>query len=142
LWFFFNQFPSFFTVIFTHPSIFEFPNGQPTMSSSRGYSGSRGGSHSYSISRNEESRRPVWTQTNVLEHSPVMLPACGCYLPMKIYIANTYQNQGRRFWKCRNWNIKVSLAIFMFFWYCIMVFCFVLRLSICVLWIVYLFKRL
>jgi len=102
--------PSLFTIIFAHHSIFfAFPNGQPTMSSSRGYSGSRG-SQSYSISRDGESRRPVRTQPNGLEPFPVMLPTCGCCLPMKIYIANTYTNQGRRFWKCRNWNSKVSLA--------------------------------
>ncbi|AES81139.1 hypothetical protein MtrunA17_Chr7g0255731 [Medicago truncatula] len=37
-----------------------------------------------------------------------MLPLCRC-LPMKpmiLYIATTLENQGRRFWRCRDWQKK------------------------------------
>jgi len=76
------------------------------MSSSRG-SGSRG-AHSYSISRNEASSNSGWAVEPASGSIPSMLPMCGCNLLMKMYIANTYENQGCRFWKCRNWYIKVS----------------------------------
>jgi len=88
------------------------------MSSSRGgYSGSRG-SQSYSISRNGAShsqgrrRSRGRISENEVDSLPVMLPACGCTLPMKAYISHTYANQGRRFWRCRNWNNKVSLCTY------------------------------
>jgi len=32
-----------------------------------------------------------------------MLHVCYCGQPMVIFIENTLENQGRRFWKCRNW---------------------------------------
>lgn len=80
------------------------------MSSSRGGNSNSRGSHSFLISRNGGSSRNVARAAaarnpDVMES---MLPACGCYLPMKMYISTTYENQGRRFWKCRNWNSRVS----------------------------------
>ncbi|RHN55806.1 putative transcription factor GRF family [Medicago truncatula] len=44
------------------------------------------------------------------ETSCGMLPMCRCELPMVIYIANTRANQGRRFWKCRNWMKKIHVS--------------------------------
>ncbi|KEH17896.1 hypothetical protein MtrunA17_Chr8g0335801 [Medicago truncatula] len=92
------------------------------MSSSRGgYSGSRG-SQSYSISRNGAShsqgrrRSHYRISKNEVDSLPVMLPACGCTLPMKAYIANTDANQGRMFWRCRNWNNKNMCTCNLYIW--------------------------
>ena len=35
-----------------------------------------------------------------------MLLVCYCHQPLMVYIANTLENQGRRFWKCRNWQVS------------------------------------
>jgi hypothetical protein len=88
------------------------------MSSSRGYSNSRG-SHSFSISRNSGGsrnggripnggRNPNSGGRNPNQMS-CTLPVCGCNLPMRMYISNTFENPGRRFWSCRRWNNEVSL---------------------------------
>jgi len=91
------------------------------MSRSRGYSNSRG-SHSFSISRNGGSRnsgggsRNGGRNPNSGGRNPnqmmCTLPVCGCNLTMKMYIANTFENQGRRFWCCRRSIEGVSKKIF------------------------------
>ncbi|RHN50917.1 putative transcription factor GRF family [Medicago truncatula] len=82
------------------------------MSSSRGGNSNSRGLHSFSISRNVAR---VAAARN-LELMESMLPACGCYLPMKMYISTTYENQGRRFWKCRNWNMRSAHTCELFIW--------------------------
>ena len=72
------------------------------MSSSRGYSNSKGSRNSGGGSRNG-GRYP--------NQMMCTLPVYGCNLPMRMYIANTFENQGRRFWCCRRWNDEVSLIL-------------------------------
>ena len=89
------------------------------MSSSRGYSNSRG-SHSFSISKNSGGSRNGGRIPNGgrnpnsggrnLNHMSWTLPVCGCNLPTRMHIASTFENQGRRFWCCRRWNDEVSLT--------------------------------
>lgn len=48
-----------------------------------------------------------------------MLPMCKC-LPMKpmiLYISTTLENQGRRFWRCRDWQVRFMI-FFPFASYC------------------------
>jgi len=46
-----------------------------------------------------------------MQTSRGMLPAYYCHQPMVIYIANTLENQGHRFWKCRNWQVSVFIML-------------------------------
>lgn len=102
------------------------------MSSSRGYSNSRG-SHSFSISRNGGSRNSGGgsrnggrnpnsggRNTNNGGRNPnqmmCTLPVCGWKLPMRMYIATTFENQGRRFWCCRRWNDEDQYTCGLFIW--------------------------
>ncbi|KEH15512.1 transmembrane protein, putative [Medicago truncatula] len=95
------------------------------MSSNRGYSNSRG-SHSFSISRNGGSRN-IGRNPNSGGRNPnsggrnpkqmiSMLLVCGCNLPMRMYIANTFENQGRRFWRYTRWNDEDQHTCALFIW--------------------------
>jgi hypothetical protein len=45
-----------------------------------------------------------------------MLPLCRC-LPMKpmiLYISTTLENNGRRFWRCRDWQVSFMNFSFSF----------------------------
>jgi hypothetical protein len=126
---------------------FSISNHFAKMSSSRGYSNSRG-SHSFSISRNGGSRN-TGRNPNSGGRNPnqmmSMLPVCGCNLPMRMYISTTYENPGRRFWSCRRWNDEVSLILYSYCLYCMLFFGYKYNLPFCViytestnLWVVHL----